>query len=94
MRILNEFDLLYLDVKRYGFRLVEEDEGVKTYRKIIPSINSSIELEQYKNSFSLYQVDNETDNRFEIAVRYRVENQEQLDFLIYNGRVGCFFNAE
>ncbi len=77
-----------MDVSKHGFVLSRTSEnGVFFYEK--KTQNFVIELMVATNVYSLeYTLNN---NTVKVANRYKVENQEQLDFLILNGRVGWLF---
>lgn len=75
------------DVSKYGFELTEDKEGLLTYER--KAADMTIVLIDCFDMFTLYYWQN--DSRTYVANRYRVEKQEQLDFLIFNGRIGYVF---
>jgi hypothetical protein len=77
-----------IDVYKYGFVLSRTSEnGVVFYKKEIREF--VVELMVAANVYSLEY--NLNGNTVKVANRYKVKTQEQLDFLILNGRVGWLF---
>lgn len=83
-----------LDIKKFGFVLEEEADGILFFRKHFPELYFTIELEQHKNVFTLLRIDHRTEEKWEIASRYKITTQAQLDFLMLNGRLSIFFDPE
>ena len=79
-----------IDVSKYGFILNKKaGSGSLVYcRKF--NDNFSVELMVSENVYTLSAW--QRDNNLMLANRYKVSSQEQLDFLILNGRVGTWFN--
>ena len=78
-----------IDVCKYGFTISENKDGIVSYEKRVADI--IICLYDCSGMFSLYYWQGE--HKTYVANRYIVENQEQFDFLINNGRLGWVFNA-
>lgn len=77
------------DLSKYGFILSRRGEtGVEFYRREFDGF--FVELMVSADVYSLYLFDGETE--IKVANRYKVSSQEQLDFLVFNGRVGYAFN--
>ena len=77
-----------LSPEAYGFKLVENDDGLKTFSVIVNRLET-VELIQLENVFSLnYFFKKE---KTIVANRYRCNSQADLDFLLFNGRVGSIF---
>ena len=77
-----------LSPEKYGFKLIENDDGIKTYSVIVNKLET-VELVQLENIFSLnYFLKNE---KTIVANRYRCNSQADLEFLLFNGRVGSIF---
>ena len=81
-----------IDVSKYGFELNKKlDSGnLFYYRKF--GDDFSVELMVSENVYTLSAW--QRDNNLMLANRYKVSSQEQLDFLILNGRVGTWFNEK
>jgi len=81
-----------INVSKYGFELSKKtDSGTLFYcRKFDDSF--SVELMVSENSYTLSAW--QQDNNLMVANRYKVSTQEQLDFIILNGRVGVWFNEK
>lgn len=79
------------DLSKYGFILNRGGNGdVEFYRREFDGF--SVELMVSADVYSLYLIDGETE--IKVANRYKVSTQEQLDFIIFNGRVGTWFNVQ
>ena len=76
-----------INIDKYGFSLKIEKDGHSVYT--FEKDGREVELSVSGNSFTLGVWFN--DNYKKIADRYSVTTQEQLDFLIFNGRVGVLF---
>lgn len=77
------------DLSKYGFVLSCGGNGdVEFYRR--ESDGFSVELSADVYSLSLFNGEKE----MVVANRYKVSTREQLDFLIFNGRVGAWFNVQ
>ena len=77
-----------LSPEAYGFKLVENDDGLKTFSVIVNRLET-VELIQLENVFSLnYFLKKE---KTIVANRYRCNSQADLEFLLFNGRVGSIF---
>lgn len=77
-----------LSPEAYGFKLVENDDGLKTFSVIVNRLET-VELIQLENVFILnYFLKKE---KTIVANRYRCNSQEDLEFLLFNGRVGSIF---
>jgi len=81
---------LSLDVFKYGFALSEDKDGLFSYEKKVAGM--TICLIEAANMYTLYYW--QKDNKVNVANRYIVETQEQLDFLIFKGRVGWVFEQQ
>lgn len=80
-----------LNIAKFGFSPYSEGEtGVKFYRRDVSG--GYVELMVAENVYSVFW--GESDQEMVIANRYEVKSQEELDFLIMNGRVGYFFSGE
>ena len=77
-----------IDILKYGFKLSAENEYGKTYVANIE--NEVVELNIFAGMYTLKIVGK---RNIMVANRYKVSNQEQLDFLIVNGRVGVLFSS-
>lgn len=81
------------DLNKYGFEIDNSRTGnLKFFIKKIDD-KTFVELTVLDDIYSLSHYDMQFDKSPElvIACRYKVETQEQLDFLIYNGRIGYLF---
>lgn len=80
-----------IDIDKYGLKLSRTSEsGIKFYLRTFKDF--TIELMVADSTYSIeYTLHEET---VKVANRYHVDTQEQLDFLIYNGRVGWVFKNE
>ena len=79
-----------IDVSKYGFELTKKlESGIIFYCRKFDD-DFSVELMVSENVYTLSSW--QRDNNLMLANRYRVSSQEQLDFLILNGRVGTWFN--
>ena len=76
-----------LDIKQYGFVLKKEIEGHSVYT--CEKDGKEVELSVWDNVYTINIICNDT--IIKVANRYRVDTQEQLDFLLLNGRIGVFF---
>lgn len=81
-----------IDVSRYGFELNKKlDSGSLFYcRKF--NDDFSVELMVAENVYTLSAW--HRDNNLMVANRYKLSSQEQLDFIIFNGRVGSWFDVK
>lgn len=77
-----------LDYSKHGFALSENREGVLFYTCQIKDflINLMVAANVHTLDYILH------DNRTYVANRYKIENQEELDFLILKGRIGWIFS--
>ncbi len=81
-----------LNYSKFGFNLYKTSEsGCVFYRRQFEWFY--LELMVSADIHSLY-MNTKGEKEMIIANRYKIDNQEQLDFLILNGRVGEFFNEE
>lgn len=81
-----------IDVSKYGFELNKKlDSGNLFYCRKFGD-DFSVELMVSENVYTLSAW--QRDNNLMLANRYKVSSQEQLDFLILNGRVGTWFNEK
>jgi hypothetical protein len=87
---LLQLESAFIDVLKYGFTLREEKGDLRTYEK--RQADLIIVLIEAANMYTLYYW--QADNKVNVANRYIVERQEQLDFLILNGRVGWIFKQQ
>lgn len=79
-----------IDVCKYGFVLSKNRYGVLFYTKEVKDF-----LINVMDCFGSYTIDYVLhDNRIYVANRYKVEKQEQFDFLLCNGRIGWLFTGE
>ena len=77
-----------IDVSRYGFELSIEKEFYKIY--VAKVENEIVELIV---SCDTYTIKIGGKRNIMVANRYKVSTQEQLDFLLINGRVGVLFSS-
>lgn len=75
------------DLSKYGFVLKSENDGHFLYS--FHNQGREVELSVRGNIFSISVLFDDT--ALKVASRYKIETQEQLDFLIFNGRVGALF---
>jgi hypothetical protein len=81
--------LVLLDVVKYGFKLFKKSEsGIIFYRRTFGDL--IVELMVAADVYSLSAL-RKGHREMVVANRYRVSTQSELDFLIYNGRVGDIF---
>lgn len=79
-------------VSKYGFKLNKKlDSGILFYIRKFDD-DFSVELMVSENVYTLSAW--QRNSNLMLANRYKVSSQEQLDFLILNGRVGTWFNEE
>jgi hypothetical protein len=79
------------DLSKYGFVFSRGGNGeVEFYRREFDDL--SIELMVSADVYSLSLINGGVE--MVVANRYQVSTQEQLDFLIFNGRVGTWFNVQ
>jgi hypothetical protein len=85
-----------IDVLKYGFKIYENDGMAFVYRRYFNK--SYVELVCVKNFYSLHCVKPMPNEKEPftciLASRYKVESQEQLDFLIFNCRFRDWFGVE
>lgn len=79
-----------LSPEKYGFKLIENDDGIKTFSIIVNSLET-VELVQLENVFSLNYFLKE--KKTIVANRYRCNSQADLEFLLFNGRVGSILSS-
>ena len=79
-----------IDVSKYGFILNKKAGSGSLFYCRKFNDNFSVELMVSENVYTLSAW--QRDNNLMLANRYKVSSQEQLDFLILNGRVGTWFN--
>lgn len=82
-----------INYEKYGFVLEREDpNGYKVFTKIIDD-KRFIQLSVINNTVTLSDFDMQFKGREKmvIACRYKIEQQKELDFIIYKGRVGFLF---
>jgi len=80
-----------IDVSKYGFELFKRSESkTEFYRRQFDDFY--VELMVAENVYSVFI--EKKDSNIVVANRYKVENQEELDFLIFRGRVGSWFNKK
>lgn len=77
-----------IDVSKYGFELSIEKEFYKVY--VAKVENEIVELIV---SGDTYTVKISGKRNIMVANRYKASTQEQLDFLLINGRVGVLFSS-
>lgn len=78
-----------IDVSKYGFVLSEETDGICTF--LAKRGCENIQLTVLDNIYTLQLV---TDDRnIMVANRYKLKNQSEFDFLIFNGRLSASFNV-
>ena len=79
-----------IDVSKYGFELKKQlDNGNVFYCRKFDD-DFSVELMVSENVYTLSAW--QRDSNLMLANRYKVSSQEQLNFLLLNGRVGTWFN--
>jgi|JI7StandDraft_1071085.scaffolds.fasta_scaffold931405_1 hypothetical protein len=79
-----------LSPETYGFKLIKNDDGLKTFSVIVNSLET-VELVQLENVFSLNYFFK--DEKTIVANRYKCNSQADLEFLLFNGRVGSIFTT-
>ena len=77
-----------VDVSKYGFVLDAETEYSKTYLVTIKD-----EIVKLVVDCSVYTIRIAGKRNIMVANRYKVSTQEQLDFLLVNGRAGVIFSS-
>ena len=77
-----------LDVLKFGFTLKSKIENLTFYEKIISDTRLEIMECSGIYSLSLYYKDF---NEMVLASRYKCNTQQQLDFIILNGRAASLF---
>lgn len=77
-----------INVSKYGFELSIENQYGKTYVAKIE--NEVVELNIFAGMYTL-KISGK--RNIMVANRYEVSTQEQLDFLIFNGRAGVLFSS-
>ena len=77
-----------LSPETYGFKLIKNDDGLKTFSVSVNSLET-VELVQLENVFSLNYFLKE--EKTIIANRYKCNSLADLEFLLFNGRVGSIF---
>jgi hypothetical protein len=85
-----------IDVSKYGFNFHKEDdvEGL-LFRRYFKDFYA--ELYVFKKHYCLDSIETITGHepyKIVLASRYKVETQEQLDFLIFNSRIREWFGIE
>ena len=79
-----------LSPETFGFKLIKNNDGLKTFSVIVNSLET-VELVQLENIFSLnYFL---KDEKTIVANRYRCNSLADLEFLLFNGRVGSIFTT-
>lgn len=85
-----------LDIKKHGFELSNANPNVDYKEYTFVTDIWDIYLTVMGNRFTLSK-ENRKDylsDRDILAHRYSIENQEQLDFLILNSRIGYLFHKD
>jgi hypothetical protein len=88
----NKFDL-----EKFGFKLVHthENGGLNYELKMNPPYFSVVTVVANTFTITMRKDDKGVEDDYEptmyVANRYKVETQDQLDFLILNGRIGWWF---
>lgn len=78
----------------YGFTLERiTDNGFRFYTKQDNERYVELMVAGDTLSISLYNTESEQPSEMVVACRYKVETEEQLDFLLCNGRVGYLFRS-
>jgi hypothetical protein len=77
-----------IDVSRYGFVLDAETKYSKTY---LANVKNEIVQLVFDGDVCTIRIAGK--RNIMVANRYKVSNQEQLDFLLANGRVGVLFSS-
>lgn len=75
-----------IDVSKYGFILQSEKDGF--YRYAANVSGEVVELKVYADS---YTVKITGKRNIMVANRYKIKTQNQLDFILMNGRAGVLF---
>lgn len=85
------------DVEKFGFTLARTSEnGMLFYEKKMSSeyvLSVQIAADVFTVYYTRYDSNGEWDYEIKVANRYKVYTQEQLDFLILNGRIGHWFKS-
>ena len=80
-----------IDVSKYGFELYEVSKsGIIFYRRKFNGYY--VELMVAEDIYSLFI--EMGDSQIVVANRYKIERQDELDFLLFRGRVGRRFNEQ
>lgn len=79
-----------LDFDKYGLEFIPTDEDLETYKLII-DYGVSIEIWHHKGIISIWQYENDG-TRLCLAKKYYCKNQDQLEFLLFNGSFGYIFD--
>lgn len=80
-----------IDVSKYGFEFYKLSEyGIKFYRRQFEFFFVELMVSENSYTLSIWHNDDETI----VANRYEVETQKELDFIIFRGRVGSWFNVK
>lgn len=81
-----------IDVLKHGFELKKKGYSGSLFYCRKFDDDFSVELMVSENVYTLSAW--QRDSNLMLANRYKVSSQEQLDFLILNGRVGTWFNKQ
>lgn len=77
-----------IDVCKYGFALFKEIGRLKVYTTNVR--NEIVELRVSGDNYTI-KITGERD--IMVANRYKIQTQEQLNFLLVNGRAGILFSS-
>ncbi len=77
-----------INVSKYGFILNTESKLSKNY-----IANVKDEIAEMVVSNDIYTIKIAGKRNIMVANRYKVSTQEQLDFILINGRVGVLFSS-
>ncbi len=81
---------MVVDLNKYGFKQVRKNKGIKFYHHFLQHGNFIEVSVRPDDVISIYHyLDNE--NKITVATRYKIENQKELEFLLFRGLVGTFF---
>lgn len=81
-----------IDLSKYGFEFIKKSECGTLFfcRKFDKEFFVELMVAENVYTLSAWQ----RDRNLMVANRYKVSSQEQLDFIILNGRVGSWFNEK
>lgn len=83
-------DVEKIEPEKYGFGLVREYRGIKTYLYTEPR-GTDIEIKQHEDTFTIRYRLLDMDWNI-LAFRYKCENKRQFSFLLFNSGISHLLN--